>query len=200
MMLVWSDAKLCADEESVSSHCVHVAHPSSQCMTAASGRVLSWVLSVAMVTAADPATVTVLDNSTKQAEVTWLWHPHLVRLAELVAMSFRIVLATLATSGVMGTLYTCGCWRNYSFNKVCVFSAEVTLGSLLSSDTSLLISFNQPIMYCQPHSGILIGTLSHATLLPRPMSPHVENPHSLNWRNRESQVTILFLFFFPPFS
>ncbi|KAI4879109.1 hypothetical protein NFI96_025206 [Prochilodus magdalenae] len=62
-------------------------------------------------------------------------------------------------------------------------------------DTSLLISFNQPIMYCQPHSGILIGTLSQATLLPPPMSPHVENPHSLNWRNREGQVTILFLFF-----
>ncbi|XP_051972938.1 autism susceptibility gene 2 protein homolog isoform X3 [Xyrauchen texanus] len=54
-------------------------------------------------------------------------------------------------------------------------------------DTSLLISFNQPIMYCQPHSGILIGTLSQATLLPPPMSPHVENPHTLNWRNRESQ-------------
>uniref|UniRef100_W5LAN9 Fibrosin like 1 n=1 Tax=Astyanax mexicanus TaxID=7994 RepID=W5LAN9_ASTMX len=54
-------------------------------------------------------------------------------------------------------------------------------------DTSLLISFNQPIMYCQPHSGILIGTLSQATLLPPPMSPHVENPHSLNWRNREGQ-------------
>uniref|UniRef100_A0A8C1SVH7 Fibrosin-like 1 n=1 Tax=Cyprinus carpio TaxID=7962 RepID=A0A8C1SVH7_CYPCA len=46
---------------------------------------------------------------------------------------------------------------------------------------------NQPIMYCQPHSGILIGTLSQATLLPPPMSPHVENPHTLNWRNRESQ-------------
>uniref|UniRef100_A0A8B9GTT4 Fibrosin-like 1 n=1 Tax=Astyanax mexicanus TaxID=7994 RepID=A0A8B9GTT4_ASTMX len=74
----------------------------------------------------------------------------------------------------------------------------VTLGSLLSSDTSLLISFNQPIMYCQPHSGILIGTLSQATLLPPPMSPHVENPHSLNWRNREGQVTILFLFFSIP--
>ncbi|KAL6465121.1 hypothetical protein MHYP_G00252540 [Metynnis hypsauchen] len=54
-------------------------------------------------------------------------------------------------------------------------------------DTSLLISFNQPIMYCQPHSGILIGTLSQATLLPPPMSPHVENPHSLSWRNREGQ-------------
>uniref|UniRef100_A0A3B5Q7A5 Fibrosin like 1 n=1 Tax=Xiphophorus maculatus TaxID=8083 RepID=A0A3B5Q7A5_XIPMA len=54
-------------------------------------------------------------------------------------------------------------------------------------DTSLLISFNQPIMYCQPHSGILIGTLSQATLLPPPMSPHVENPHSMSWRNRECQ-------------
>lgn len=82
-------------------------------------------------------------------------------------------------------------------SSVCVFSAEVTLGSLLSLDTSLLISFNQPIMYCQPHSGILIGTLSQATLLPPPMSPHVENPHTLNWRNRESQVTTLFLFLLP---
>ncbi len=82
-------------------------------------------------------------------------------------------------------------------SSVCVFSAEVTLGSLLSLDTSLLISFNQPIMYCQPHSGILIGTLSQATLLPPPMSPHVENPHTLNWRNRESQVTTLFRFFLP---
>lgn len=52
-------------------------------------------------------------------------------------------------------------------------------------------------MYCQPHSGILIGTLSQATLLPPPMSPHVENPHTLNWRNRESQVTTLFRFFLP---
>lgn len=70
-------------------------------------------------------------------------------------------------------------------------------GSFLSLDTSLLISFNQPIMYCQPHSGILIGTLSQATLLPPPMSPHVENPHSMSWRNRECQVTIFFLFFYP---
>lgn len=75
---------------------------------------------------------------------------------------------------------------------MCVFSAGMTLGSLLSLDTSLLISFNQPIMYCQPHSGILIGTLSQATLLPPPMSPHVENPHSMSWRNRECQVTISF--------
>lgn len=96
---------------------------------------------------------------------------------------------------------------------VCVFSAGMTLGSLLSLDTSLLISFNQPIMYCQPHSGILIGTLSQATLLPPPMSPHVENPHSMSWRNRECQVTTSFfssilvvktdwapvpLFLFPP--
>lgn len=55
------------------------------------------------------------------------------------------------------------------------------------SDTSLLISFNQPIMYCQPHSGILIGTLSQASLLPPPMSPHVENHHSMTCRNRECQ-------------
>ncbi|XP_040432982.1 fibrosin-1-like protein isoform X35 [Cygnus olor] len=55
------------------------------------------------------------------------------------------------------------------------------------ADTSLLISFNQPIMYCQPHSGILIGTLSQASLLPPPMSPHVENHHSMTCRNRECQ-------------
>uniref|UniRef100_A0A8C3SM08 Uncharacterized protein n=1 Tax=Chelydra serpentina TaxID=8475 RepID=A0A8C3SM08_CHESE len=58
------------------------------------------------------------------------------------------------------------------------------------ADTSLLISFNQPIMYCQPHSGILIGTLSQASLLPPPMSPHVENHHSMTCRNRECQVNI----------
>uniref|UniRef100_A0AAZ3Q1L2 Fibrosin-like 1 n=1 Tax=Oncorhynchus tshawytscha TaxID=74940 RepID=A0AAZ3Q1L2_ONCTS len=46
-------------------------------------------------------------------------------------------------------------------------------------------------MYCQPHSGILIGTLSQATLLPPPMSPHVENPHSMSWRNRECQHDLL---------
>lgn len=128
----------------------------------------------------------------------------LVHVAKLVAVSIGLVLATkdvsyVSHAGCNGDNAYVRPLLNYSFNKVCVFSAEVTLGSLLSSDTSLLISFNQPIMYCQPHSGILIGTLSHATLLPRPMSPHVENPHSLNWRNRESQVTILFLFFFPPF-
>ncbi|XP_072908035.1 autism susceptibility gene 2 protein isoform X7 [Hemitrygon akajei] len=55
------------------------------------------------------------------------------------------------------------------------------------SDTSLLISFNQPIMYCQPQSGILIGALSQASLLPPPMSPHVENHHSMTCRNRECQ-------------
>ncbi|XP_070806689.1 fibrosin-1-like protein isoform X1 [Pituophis catenifer annectens] len=55
------------------------------------------------------------------------------------------------------------------------------------ADTSLLISFNQPIMYCQPHSGILIGTLSQASLLPPPMSSHVENHHSMTCRNRECQ-------------
>ncbi|XP_072456895.1 fibrosin-1-like protein isoform X5 [Notamacropus eugenii] len=55
------------------------------------------------------------------------------------------------------------------------------------ADTSLLISFNQPIMYCQPHSGILIGTLSQASLLPPPLSPHVENTHSIACRNRECQ-------------
>nr|XP_006129964.1 fibrosin-1-like protein [Pelodiscus sinensis] len=42
-------------------------------------------------------------------------------------------------------------------------------------------------MYCQPHSGILIGTLSQASLLPPPMSPHVENHHSMTCRNRECQ-------------
>ncbi|KAM9101320.1 fibrosin-1-like protein isoform X7 [Sarcophilus harrisii] len=55
------------------------------------------------------------------------------------------------------------------------------------ADTSLLISFNQPIMYCQPHSGILIGTLSQASLIPPPLSPHVENTHSMACRIRECQ-------------
>ncbi|XP_063820757.1 fibrosin-1-like protein isoform X6 [Pseudophryne corroboree] len=55
------------------------------------------------------------------------------------------------------------------------------------SDTSLLI-VNQPIMYCQSHSGILIGACSQAaSLLPPPMSPHVENHHSMTCRNRECQ-------------
>lgn len=71
-----------------------------------------------------------------------------------------------------------------------VFCWVDSCGSLLSLDTSLLISFNQPIMYCQPQSGILIGALSQASLLPPPMSPHVENHHSITCRNRECQVNI----------
>lgn len=77
-----------------------------------------------------------------------------------------------------------------------VFCCDDSWCSLLPLDTSLLISFNQPIMYCQPHSGILIGTLSQASLLPPPMSPHVENHHSMTCRNRECQVNILTLFSF----
>ncbi|XP_045880269.1 fibrosin-1-like protein isoform X9 [Meles meles] len=45
------------------------------------------------------------------------------------------------------------------------------------ADASLLISFSQPIMYCQPHSGILIGTWSQAPLLPPPWGPHVASGH-----------------------
>ncbi|XP_062940896.1 fibrosin-1-like protein isoform X10 [Cynocephalus volans] len=56
------------------------------------------------------------------------------------------------------------------------------------ADASLLISFNQPIMYCQPHSGILIGTWSQAPLLPPPLGPHVvSGHHGLACRNRECQ-------------
>ena len=63
--------------------------------------------------------------------------------------------------------------------------------SLLPLDASLLISFSQPIMYCQPHSGILIGTWSQAPLLPPPWGPHVASGHhGLACRNRECQVTI----------
>ncbi|XP_022453846.1 fibrosin-1-like protein isoform X3 [Delphinapterus leucas] len=60
------------------------------------------------------------------------------------------------------------------------------------ADASLLISFSQPIMYCQPHSGILIGTWSQAPLLPPPWGPHVASGHhGLACRNREcQQVTI----------
>uniref|UniRef100_A0AC11DFK6 Fibrosin like 1 n=1 Tax=Ovis aries TaxID=9940 RepID=A0AC11DFK6_SHEEP len=59
------------------------------------------------------------------------------------------------------------------------------------ADASLLISFSQPIMYCQPHSGILIGTWSQAPLLPPPWGPHVASGHhGLACRNRECQVTI----------
>lgn len=56
------------------------------------------------------------------------------------------------------------------------------------ADASLLISFSQPIMYCQPHSGILIGTWSQAPLLPPPWGPHVASGHhGLACRNRECQ-------------
>ncbi|XP_051017717.1 fibrosin-1-like protein isoform X5 [Acomys russatus] len=50
------------------------------------------------------------------------------------------------------------------------------------ADASLLLSFNQPIMYCQPHSGILIGTWSQAPLLPPPLGHH-----GLACRPRECQ-------------
>eukprot|EP00073_Rattus_norvegicus_P051671 XP_017454055.1 PREDICTED: fibrosin-1-like protein isoform X11 [Rattus norvegicus] len=56
------------------------------------------------------------------------------------------------------------------------------------TDASLLISFNQPIMYCQPHSGILIGTWSQAPLLPPPLGPQVmSGHHGLACRTRECQ-------------
>ncbi|XP_077652185.1 fibrosin-1-like protein isoform X17 [Urocitellus parryii] len=56
------------------------------------------------------------------------------------------------------------------------------------ADASLLISFNQPIMYCQPHSGILIGTWSQAPLLPPPWGPHLASGrHGLACQNRECQ-------------
>ncbi|XP_053443507.1 fibrosin-1-like protein isoform X5 [Nycticebus coucang] len=56
------------------------------------------------------------------------------------------------------------------------------------ADAGLLISFNQPIMYCQPHSGILIGTWSQAPLLPPPLGPHLASGHhGLACRNRECQ-------------
>ncbi|XP_055260284.1 fibrosin-1-like protein isoform X23 [Moschus berezovskii] len=56
------------------------------------------------------------------------------------------------------------------------------------ADASLLISFSQPIMYCQPHSGILIGTWSQAPLLPPPWGPHLASGHhGLACRNRECQ-------------
>ncbi|XP_077731284.1 fibrosin-1-like protein isoform X26 [Canis aureus] len=56
------------------------------------------------------------------------------------------------------------------------------------ADASLLISFSQPIMYCQPHSGILIGTWSQAPLLPAPWGPHLASgQHGLACRNRECQ-------------
>ncbi|KAM4827223.1 fibrosin-1-like protein isoform 7-T7 [Thomomys bottae] len=52
------------------------------------------------------------------------------------------------------------------------------------ADASLLISFNQPITYCQPHSGILIGTWSQAPLLPPPLGLH-----GSACRVRECQIT-----------
>nr|XP_008506479.1 PREDICTED: fibrosin-1-like protein [Equus przewalskii] len=56
------------------------------------------------------------------------------------------------------------------------------------ADASLLISFSQPIMYCQPHSGILIGTWSQAPLLPPPLGPHLASGHhGLACRTRECQ-------------
>ncbi|XP_037673223.1 fibrosin-1-like protein isoform X4 [Choloepus didactylus] len=61
------------------------------------------------------------------------------------------------------------------------------------ADASLLVSFHQPIMYCQPPSGILIGTWPQAPLFPPPPSPHVaSSPPGLAGRTRECQVTIRF--------
>ncbi|XP_036159299.1 fibrosin-1-like protein isoform X15 [Myotis myotis] len=57
------------------------------------------------------------------------------------------------------------------------------------ADASLLISFSPPIMYCQPHAGILIGTWSQAPLLPPPWGPHLASGHhGLACRTRECQL------------
>ncbi|XP_055002922.1 fibrosin-1-like protein isoform X4 [Sorex araneus] len=53
------------------------------------------------------------------------------------------------------------------------------------ADASLLLSLSPPIMYCQPHAGILIGTWAQAPLLPPPLGPHLASGH----RPRECQVT-----------
>ncbi|CAK6439923.1 unnamed protein product [Pipistrellus nathusii] len=56
------------------------------------------------------------------------------------------------------------------------------------ADASLLISFSPPIMYCQPHAGILIGTWSQAPLLPPPWGPHLASGHhGVACRGRECQ-------------
>ncbi|KAM6155799.1 LOW QUALITY PROTEIN: fibrosin-1-like protein [Rhynchocyon petersi] len=52
------------------------------------------------------------------------------------------------------------------------------------ADASLLISLSPPIMYCQPPSGILIGTWSQAPLFPPPLSAPGEA-----CQERECQVT-----------
>ncbi|XP_070255298.1 fibrosin-1-like protein isoform X6 [Myotis yumanensis] len=57
------------------------------------------------------------------------------------------------------------------------------------ADASLLISFSPPIMYCQPHAGILIGTWSQAPLFPPPWGPHLASGHhGLACRTRECQL------------
>ncbi|XP_023576221.1 fibrosin-1-like protein isoform X9 [Octodon degus] len=56
------------------------------------------------------------------------------------------------------------------------------------SDTSLLLSLSQPIMYCQPHAGILIGTWSQAPLFPPPPGPHLASgPRGLACRSSKCQ-------------
>ncbi|XP_045436279.1 fibrosin-1-like protein isoform X3 [Pipistrellus kuhlii] len=59
------------------------------------------------------------------------------------------------------------------------------------ADASLLISFSPPIMYCQPHAGILIGAWSQAPLFPPPWGAHLASGHhGVACRGRECQVTI----------
>ncbi|KAF6081130.1 fibrosin like 1 [Phyllostomus discolor] len=59
------------------------------------------------------------------------------------------------------------------------------------ADASLLIPLSPPIMYCQPHAGILIGTWSQAPLSPAPWGPHLASSHhGAGCRARECQVTI----------
>ncbi|XP_013359153.1 PREDICTED: fibrosin-1-like protein isoform X5 [Chinchilla lanigera] len=56
------------------------------------------------------------------------------------------------------------------------------------ADASLLLSLSQPIMYCQPHAGILIGTWSQAPLFPPPPGPHLASgPRGLACRSRKCQ-------------
>ncbi|XP_063081497.1 fibrosin-1-like protein isoform X16 [Cavia porcellus] len=56
------------------------------------------------------------------------------------------------------------------------------------ADASLWLSLSQPIMYCQPHAGILIGTWSQAPLFPPSPGPHLASgPQGLASRSRKCQ-------------
>ncbi|XP_033075942.1 fibrosin-1-like protein isoform X30 [Trachypithecus francoisi] len=104
----------------------------------------------------------------------------------LEATSSRDPLSDSSAQAVSGRGYSCDS-ESGPDDKASVGS-EKLFAPGTDKDASLSVSFSQPIMYCQPHSGILIGTWSQAPLLPAPLGPHVASGHpGLACRPRECQ-------------